>query len=65
MIMQDTPTLSGHTDFFYPNLSYFTSHYQQELPEISRIKHVPIPAELVEQFSRNLILPFIHFFLIS
>jgi nuclear pore complex protein Nup155 len=45
-------SLSGHTDFFYPNLAYQLTHYQQELPEISKVKHIPIPNELVEQFSQ-------------
>lgn len=49
----DSLSISGHTDFFYPNLTYALTHYQQELPEISKIKHIPIPPELVEQFSRN------------
>jgi hypothetical protein len=63
---KDTPTISGHTDFFYPNLTYQPplsggvgggggggAHIQLDLPEISKIKHVPMPLELVEQMSRT------------
>ncbi|CAF1076214.1 unnamed protein product, partial [Brachionus calyciflorus] len=48
----NAPTISGHTDFYYPNLTFQVSHYQQELAEISKIKHIPIPPELLEQFSQ-------------
>lgn len=47
------PSLSGHTDFYYPDLSYPSTHYPNELPEISKIKCVPIPNELLEQYARN------------
>ncbi len=49
----DAPTISGHTDFYYPNLSYPISNFQQELPEISKIKGIGIPDELVQQFGRK------------
>ena len=50
---QDNPTLSGHTDFYYPELTYSSSHCPNELPGISKIKCVPIPSELMEQYSRK------------
>ena len=53
LFTKDAPTISGHTDFYYPNLTFQVSHFQQELPEISKMKHVPIPPELEEQFSRE------------
>ncbi len=49
----DVPTISGHTDFYYPSLNYQLAQYQQELPEITKIKRIPIPHELVEQFNRR------------
>lgn len=52
----DAPSISGHTDFYYPNLVYQLAQYQQELPEITKIKRIPIPHELIEQFNRNLTL---------
>jgi len=48
----DTASISGHTDFYYPNLTYQLAQYQQELPEITKIKRIPIPHELVEQFNQ-------------
>lgn len=48
----NNPSLSGHTDFYYPDLTYPSSHYPNELPEISKIKCVPIPPELMEQYSQ-------------
>jgi hypothetical protein len=44
LITIDTPTSSGLTDFYYPTLGF------HELIEISKIKRVPIPNELVEQY---------------
>lgn len=37
-------TISGHTDCYYPTFNF------QDLVEISKIKRVPIPPELIEQF---------------
>jgi hypothetical protein len=39
-----TPTSSGLTDFYYPSLGF------HDLIETSKIKRVPIPNELVEQY---------------
>jgi hypothetical protein len=76
----DMATLSGHTDFFYPSLAYQSpsvvsggggggAQYQLDLPEISKIKHVPMPLELVEQINRKsfslLLLLIFSFFLLS
>ena len=52
-VLLDTASISGHTDFYYPNLTYQLAQYQQELPEITKIKRIPIPHELVEQFNRK------------
>lgn len=49
----ETASISGHTDFYYPNLTYQLAQYQQELPEITKIKRIPIPHELIEQFNRK------------
>lgn len=49
----ETASISGHTDFYYPNLMYQLAQYQQELPEITKIKRIPIPHELIEQFNRK------------
>lgn len=53
----NTPTISGHTDFYYPNLSYPSAiggPYQQDLPEISKVKYVPLPGELYDQLNNQL-----------
>ncbi len=50
----EAASISGHTDFYYPSLNYQMAQYQQELPEITKIKRIPIPHELVEQFNRKL-----------
>jgi nuclear pore complex protein Nup155 len=52
LFFPDAPTISGHTDSFYPNLSYQAHHYQTNLAEISKVKHIPLPAELFEQFQQ-------------
>ena len=31
------------------------AQYQQDLPEITKIKRIPMPSELIEQFNRNII----------
>lgn len=51
-LKKDSQSISGHTEFYYPNLTYSIGHFQKELPEISKIKYVPIPNELVDQYSR-------------
>jgi len=50
---KESSSISGHTDFFYPNLTYQMAQYQQDLPEITKIKRIPMPSELIEQFNRN------------
>jgi hypothetical protein len=52
---KESSSISGHTDFFYPNLTYQMAQYQQDLPEITKIKRIPMPSELIEQFNRNII----------
>lgn len=42
-IIKAAPTASGHTDFYYP-----TAYH--DLAEISKIKRMPIPNELIEQY---------------
>lgn len=53
IVLTDMPTLSGVSDMDYPLqgpglLSVPT------LPELSAVRRVPLPPELVEQFSRIL-----------
>ena len=59
MTLIDTPTSSGLSEFFYPTLGF------HELIETSKIKRVPIPNELVEQYRSNVfiyLLPINKFF---
>ena len=49
----ESSSIGGHTDFYYPNLTYQIAQYQNDLPEITKIKRIPMPSELIEQFNRD------------
>ena len=55
IIIKESSSIGGHTDFYYPNLTYQIAQYQQDLPEMTKIKRIPMPTELIEQFNRNYI----------
>ena len=51
MFISDQPTVSGLHDYDYPSLME-SGMGLDALPEVSNVKRVPLPPELVEQFGR-------------
>ena len=49
------PSVSGLHDYDYPSLLE-SGIGLEALPEVSNVKRVPLPPELVEQFGRILVL---------
>lgn len=53
LLFSDQPNVSGLQDFDYPSL--IDARVSMDiLPELSDVKRVPLPPELVEQFGRIL-----------
>lgn len=58
VLFVDQPCISGLNELDYPSLPEARVGLEC-LPEISNVKLVPLPPELMEQFARILVLPVI------